>query len=305
MAKLDIAQTAFSGFGLIRREPIAPLVWGLVQTLLAMLPLVFIGPVLLEMFSSLAASGGTGEPDMSQLLAYQAQLNLFAPVSWVLGLLSYGVITGATFRAILSPEDKAWFFMRVGMAEVMLVVVSIVWVILLVVAMVPLGLIVAIFAFIGSMVSEGVAILLGVLLGFVAVGVLIWGAMRTSLAFAMSFERKGFLLFESWKPTKGNSFRLFLMWLLNFIVVVILSSLVMGVVFGILAGVALGGGGMEALMAEDFAAFFTPERLSLLIPLGIVAMLLSAALQGYLNVLLIAPWAEAYRQLVPKTAEVF
>jgi hypothetical protein len=306
MAKLDIAQTAFSGFGLIRRNPIAPLVWGFLQTVLAVVPLLFVLPAMMEMFGAAVASAGTGEdPDMAEMLGLQAQMSMIAPLTWVAGLLSYTVITGATYRAILQPKDRSGFYLRLGMAELMLLVVSIVWAVLLVLAAIPLGLVVGIAAVIGNLVNEGVAILVAVLLGIAAGVVWIWAAIRFSLAVPMSFDRKAFLLFESWKLTDGNALSLFLAGLLNIIVVLLINMVVGGLLAGIGLAVLFSGGGFEALQAENFEALFSPERLQTLIPVGIVLLLLSIAFNGYVTALMTAPLAEAYRQLSAQSEEVF
>jgi hypothetical protein len=306
VAQLDIGKTAFSGFGVIGRHPVAPIVWGLVALVLSLLPMLLILPAMLEFFAMAMKGVKSGaEPDMSEMMRLQTQMNIVSPLSWILGLFSYGLTTGALFRAMLKPAEKSWFFMRVGMAEVMLVVVTIVYVILFVVACLILGLIVALAAWGANMASDGAGLWVAILLGMVAGVVAIWGALRFSLAFAMSWERKAFLLFESWNLTKGNAFSLFLMALVNFIVCLVIILFVTGLLFGVGIFAVLGGGGFEALNSNDPEAFFTPERLMSMIPVAIVLITLWGIVQSYIQVLTTAPWAEAYRELVPTGEEVF
>ncbi len=305
MAQLDIGKTAFSGFGVIGRHPLAPIVWGIVALVLAIGPMLLILPTMLE-FIGMAINGVKtgGEPDAAEMMRLQSQMNIVSPLSWICGLLSYGLTTGALFRAMLKPAEKSWFFMRVGMAEVMLVAVTIVYAILMFVAIVMLGLVVGIIGIAAGQVSQEAGIAAAVLAGLVALGVLIWGGLRFSLAFAMSWDRKNFLLFESWKLTKGHGLSLFLMALINFIVCVLLTWTILGVLFGVGIFAALGHGGFEALSSQNPAAYFTQERLMALIPWAVGLTVISTVVQGYVNVLMTAPWAEAYRELVPQGEEV-
>ena len=309
MAQLDISSAAFSGFKVIRRSPVSPVVWGILHTVLAFLPLLLIGPTLFDFFQTVGSDIARGvEPDQAEMMRLSTQLNIVQPISWICQLLATGLVTGAMFRAVLHPENKRWFYMRVGMAEVMLVAVSLVFTILATMAFVIAALIIAIPAvIIGLSVSPEAGVMVGVLLGLVAAGVLVWACLRFSISLAMSHDKKQFLLFESWKLTSGHAGGLFGMGLLSFIVGWLISLLVVGVLMGVGAGLLLGGGGFEALQrlddTRDFSAFFTPERVQLLIGYGGVYLFVASILQGYIGTIMAAPWAEAYRQLVPPVEE--
>lgn len=305
MAKLNIGKTAFSGFGVIGRHPIAPIIWGVVALVLALGPMLLVLPTMLEFFAMGFRGATTGaQPDTAEMMRLQNQMNIVSPLSWIAGLLSYAVTTGAVFRAMLKPAEKSWFFMRVGMGELMLVAVSIVYFILLVVAFLVAALVVGIIGFAVAQASQNAGIIAAVVSGLAALGVLIWVGLRFSLAFAMSWDRKSFLLFESWKLTAGNGLALVLMALVNFIVCFVISGFIFGILIGFGAFAALGNGGFEALSGSNPEAFFTPERLMALLPWGIALVVLSTIVQAYLNVVMTAPYAEAYRELVPPVEEV-
>ncbi|MDO9335607.1 MAG: hypothetical protein Q7T61_04350 [Caulobacter sp.] len=310
MAKLDISQSAFSGFDVIRRNWLAPGVWGLVQVVLALLPLLFVGPLLLEYFSTIFGEiSRGGEPNSAEVMRLSSQLNMVQPISWITQLLAQGLVTGAIIRAVLHPEDKRWFFMRLGMGEVMLVAVSLVFTILYVLAILVAAIVVAIVGFAVAAASREAGIGIAILLGIAAFGVLIWGSLRFSLAFAMSHDKKQFLLFESWNKTRGHAGSLFGMGLLSLVVGGLISMVVAGVMLAIGAFAVLGNGGFEALQAldasKDFSAFFTPERTQALIAFGILYLIVASAINGYVGTILTAPWAEAYRQLGREDEEVF
>lgn len=302
MAKFDISAAAFAGFGVIKRNPLAPAVWGLVQVALVALPLMLMLPTLIELFRLAAEAARTDqEPEMAQVMALQSQMMLVSPLSWIGQLAGTGLIIGAVFRAVLSPADKAWFFLRFSMAEVMLVAVSIVFKILLTMALVVGAIVVAIAAVAVYQASEGVGVLVGVIGGLALVGAGVWAGLRFALGWPLSFDRKAFLLFESWPLTKGQAGGLFLMALLNLIVVFVIQSLVFGVVLGVAAVALVGSGGFDINAIED-PDFFTPERLRGLIPWGLGLMAISGILSGYLATLMTAPWAAAYKALRPDEA---
>lgn len=309
MAQLDISESAFSGFKVIGRNWIAPLVWGVVQTVLAVLPLLLVAPVLMEFFHTVFGGIAKGiEPDEAEVMRLTTQLNIVQPISWITQLLAQGLVTGAIIRAVLHPEDKRWFYMRLGLGEVMLVATSLVFTIICVVAILVVAIVVAIGGFAVGAASQEAGIAVAVLLGLVATGVLIWGSLRFSLGFAMSHDKKQFLLFESWPLTDGHVGGLFGMGVLSVVVGWLISAVVVGVLIAVGAMLVLSNGGIEALRSlddtKDFAAFFTPQRTQALIGFGVVYLLVIAAIQGYVGAIVTAPWAEAYRQLAPENTEV-
>ncbi|WGM39876.1 hypothetical protein [Caulobacter sp. NIBR1757] len=306
MAQLDIGKAAFAGFGVIGRKPLPPIIWGLVTMLLSVGPMLLILPALLQFFD-LAVAGvqNNTDPDPEQIMMLSAQMNTVTPLTWIAALLAYGLTTGALFRAMLKPEEKSWFYMRVSMAEVMLVVVTIVYAVLLLMAAGLLAGLVAVLALIAHQISESATLPVAIVLGLAALGVLVWGGLRFSLGLAMSWERKSFLLFESWSLTRGHAFGLFLVGLINFIISLLLAIVVGVVVGGSILAVMASTGMFQALASEDPGAFFTPEKIKSLWPIAVVWITLASIFQSYLTVVQTAPWAEAYGQLGTSNEETF
>lgn len=310
MAHLDISQSALSGFGVIRRNWVAPAIWGLVQTVLAVLPMLLILPTLMDLFALFSGSVARGvEPDQAELMRLSAQMNIVQPLTWITQLLAQGLVTGAIIRAVLHPEDRRWFYMRLGMGELMLVAVSLVFTIIFVVAIVVAAIVAAIFGFAIGAANEGAGVAAAVLVGMIAFGVIIWGSLRFSLGFAMSHEKKQFLLFESWRMTQGHAGGLLGMGLLAVVIGWLISMVVILVLMGVGFYLVLGNGGFEALQAldgsRDFSAFFTPGRVQGLIAFGVIYLIVASAINGYVGTIFTAPWAEAYRQLGGENEEVF
>jgi hypothetical protein len=309
VAQLDIGRTAFIGFDLIRRNPLAPAVWGIVQTVLLVGPLLLVLPVLADFMTMAFDAGRAGhQPQMADIVAIQSRMAIISPLSWIAELLARGLVIGAVFRAVLSPADGKWFFMRIGMAELMLVCVSLVFSILLAIGMMVGAIVVAIVALIAGFASQTVGVLVAVVGVLALVGVMLWVGVRFALGFAMSFDRKGFLLFESWPLTKGHGGGLLAVAVLNLVVVGLIQALVFGAVFGVAVFAIIGAGGIDASAWSDPEAYFTPARIAALvpplIPWAVGLGLIGAVLSGYFIALFMAPWAEAYRVLQPSDGEI-
>ncbi len=300
MAKLDITDTAFAGFGVIKRNPLAPAVWGLVQLLLVAGPLALMLPAILDLVGvAMAAEQAGAEPEMSDILAIQGQMNLISPLAMIAGLVARGLLGGAMFRAVLNPGDRKWFFMRLGKAELMLVVTGIVLSIVGVLALLIAGLVVAIVAVLIGQASTEAGVAVGILGALVLLAAGLWSLLRLSMAFGLSFDRKSFLLFESWPLTRGKVGSLFLMALISVILAGIIEALVFGLLLGGLVAGVFGTGALTLEMLQDPSRLMSPAVWTGLLPWGLAAMVFGSMAAGYLTTLVTAPWAAAYRALAP------
>lgn len=300
MAQLNITDAAFAGFGVIKRNPLAPAIWGLIQLALFAGPLALLLPAVMDLVGMVIAAERAGtEPDLADVMAIQGQMNLMSPLAGIAGLMARGLIGGAIFRAVLSPQDNSWFFMRVGMGELMLVVTGIVLTVIAVVAFLISALILALFAVLVGQAAEIAGIIVGVLGGLALMAVSVWAVLRLSMSFGLSFDRKAFLLFESWPMTRNRVGGLFLMAVVSSIVVGLLQWFVFGLIFGVLAAGLFGTGVLTPESLQDPAQLLTPELLSGLLPWGLGGILFGSIAAGYLSVLTTAPWAAAYQALRP------
>lgn len=300
MAQIDIGKTAFAGFDLVRRKPLTVVGWGLFLFVVGVLPaLAFIGPMIGNFAAFVEMAKANPDPDPEQLMAMMAPMYAAHPILWLTSLIYRVMLTGAIFRAILQPSAGSWAYLRVSMAEVMLALVVVV-----------LGILVGLGAAVWIGVSVGVSIALWQASHPIAVGVgillcvgffvsLIWVLLRFSLAAPMSFAEKDFRLFESWRVTRGNAFRLLLVALIVWFIMMALEMVVFAVVMAV--GLAVTGlSGPEAISHASIEAFFSrpvatwmPQVLPWAVGLGLIGSIVGAV---FLTVAT-APWAEAYRQL--------
>lgn len=306
MAKIDVAKTAFAGFGVIGRNPAAVLVWGLLLAACALLPFLLMMSSFTAMFADLStADPNAAPPSPDAMMPMMSVMMLLQPVLILLSIAQQAVLGGAVIRAVLEPNDRRWFYLRFGAQELWLALVSVVFFVLTMVASMVLGVVAVPLMFVGMISSPDdvgtaslimIPFLIAACLGF------LWLTVRFSLAFPMTFAERQFRLFESWTLTRGHGGSLFLIALILIALLTalyVLLVLVIGAVVVAGAGIASGGfntAAIESYFNQDPQSLFT----------AIMPWVLIGSVGGYIVVaammaVLLAPWAEAYRQLRDQT----
>lgn len=318
---MDIGAAAFSGFGLIARRPLSVLVWGLVYTLIVMVPmgLMFglVGPDIIALYRSIlqnAMQHPGAEPDMAPMMAMQARLGMINPILWITSLAARGVLMAAVFRAVLRPEQSSFFSLRIGMDELwqgLMCLVMFILTVLLMFAAVTISLIVGGGLFLAASAAPEpwtgwVRALAIILCAGGGMFVVLWVLLRLSMAAPMTFAHKQFMLGESWSLTKGRTLQLFLMCLLLIVILMLVEAVIGAIlVVGVMSAAGAGGlfqpGHLRA-MFEQPANVWMSALAPWVIGLGFVGALLT----GPLAAIFIAPWATAYKQIAERrTAPAF
>lgn len=291
MAGFGGGKAVAAGFRLIAREPLSVLAWAGVYLLLGILPQAAIWPKIAQLMRT--SGGGLDERMLAEL---NASMLGYQPVIWLCSILMYTLVYGAIYRAILEPENRRYFYLRVGMQELWMLLSSAVVLILGVIAMfitaIPIGVV-------GAAAGQGAgATGLTFLLGCAVFLLFFWLGMRFALAGVMAFAQRRFVLLESWRMTRGHGLKMMG-------VALALFCIVLGVelVFGLAAFLALypmiNGG--EAAMTK---ALGDPETLVTRWGPWIVALcLLGSIVIAAFYAVLAAPWASIYRDLT-ESAEV-
>lgn len=310
MSKIQIGDAGVAGVRLIFQKPLAVLAWGLVFVVLYGLPLVAMISSIFPNLASLAALGAKGSraatPDPA-MFGMIAEIQ-FANLLMLLGsFIARAIVCSAICRAVLEPSASRFGYLRLGMQEVWVGLVSIVVGILIFAAMFAAMLVLAIPAGIvaismGKSASPGVWVLL-IGLGVLAlVGFVLWISVRLSLAVPMSFADNQFRLFESWSATRGRTGSL-----IGVGLVAVLLLVVSQMVFGLL--IALGFGG--AVFTAAAGGHFNPATmganpaavLSAVGPWLIAGLLVLCLWMGAATSILMAPFAKVYEALRPSKAD--
>ena len=292
-----------AGFGVIARNPLAFLAWCAVYLVVALGPLALMAAALWPQFGALAAlAEAEVEPDSpaatQQMMSLMGQVNALSLLQWATSLASSALIVGAVFRAVLEPQNRRWFFLRLGRQEfwlaLCLVVVAVVAGLLAALSMFPIMITSLVLVAAGptQTLTPGVGLGIGAMV-LIALGAMLWLFVRFSLGLPMSFAGSYFRLFESWPLTRGHAAKMALVG----VVVSLLATLVQLAVFAgfIFAAVAI---------LQPTAEFdVTTLTFAQVAPILALAAVLMALVSVFGTVLYSAPLAQIYRQLAATTPE--
>ena len=288
-----------AGFGVIVRNPLAFLAWCAVHLVVALGPLALMAATVWPQFGALAAlAEAEVEPDSpaatQQMMSLMGQINALSLLQWATSLASSALIVGAVFRAVLEPQNRRWFFLRLGRQEfwlaLCLVVVAVVAGLLAALSMFPIVITSLVLVAAGptQTLTPGVGLGIGAVV-LIALGAMLWLFVRFSLGLPMSFAGSYFRLFESWTLTRGHAAKMVLVG----VAVSLLATLVQIAVFVgfIFAAVA---------MLQPTAEFdVTTLTFAQVAPILALAAVLMALVSVFGTVLYSAPLAQIYRQLAP------
>ncbi|MDR6627961.1 hypothetical protein [Caulobacter segnis] len=308
MARFAVGEAATSGFGVVVRHPLAVGGWALAMVVGLIIPalvgLFWLGPDFARLIQ-LAMTQRTGAPDpdmVDEIMRAQSGMTALNILYWLWSSFVRAVLCGAVFRAVLMPDASAWAFLRIGGRELWLTLLFVVEQVLamIVVFIVALLIIVltAIVAVGGGDQGQTAAMVVAASTSAIAAGVLIWVALRLSLAAPMTFADAQFRLFESWSLTRGQGWRLLGMLLLVVVFILLMEVLVAAAAFGaiVAAGGSLevirGPGALEAFLSRPPVALLT-DLWPWLLGLGALSAVFSAVLQTVFW----APWAAAHKAL--------
>ena len=291
---------AFEGFRLVRRNPLALVAWTMLNAVVSLAALFslssMIGP--LEAWTLQAeALDGIDNPSLDQVMDMIAGLGMIlAQVAWLLpiSMVVGAMLAAAVARGVLKPSGDVFGYLRFGMDEFRVLVVTFV-----------LGLVMSLVAVVGLVAFAlliaatraagwgGFAFILG-LLGFgVVVGLFVWLSVRLSLAVPMTVAERRFAFFDSFRVTKGRFWPLLGMVILAAVMVLIvqlLSSIVsmpLAIVSGMESWSFGAGQDSEAVMAA----------LDVSNPWVIAQAVMEAIVSALTVGVLYAPFAAAYRDI--------
>lgn len=303
MVKLDITKAAFSGFGVIGRNPLAVVAWALFLGVVGFLPALGMMGTIFSVIAQLVAADKAGvDPTPEMVMPMVGSMIGLIPVLMLTGLVVRMVLTGAIFRAVLFPKDSGWFYLRLGARELWLALLFIVVGIITFVIMMAAMAVVMPLAFVAlGQEGDSMVKMMVIRLAMLPVyGVLLFLAVRFCLAFPMTFAESKFRLMESWAMTRGNSWRILLVILLLIALAIVAEIIVICVViFAVLGVVGVGAAGgvfdearLEAFFNQD-PSVWMQSLWPWIAGLGVVGCLVGTLVM----VIFTAPWADIYRQL--------
>lgn len=298
MRSFSAGEAIGAGFRLIGREPVAFMMWSLAYLVVGLLPQIAVVAAMIPEFAALyrESAGGAVEPTPGEMLRMQARMMTLQPISYLASIVSYALVAGAVTRAVLFPQDRRFFYLRLSSRELWMGLVWLVLIILLVIvgfaAMIPVGVMAVVAAVAGGEGGPGFAGIFIFLLALAAVAAVLWALVRVSLAPVASFAERGFKIEEGWRLSRGQFWKMFLVGVALVAILMVVQIVLLAVGFAVAAAV------MPAPDVVD--AWLENPEFSLAVlaaPLGILAVVLLSVLSAFSYVLFGAGWAEIYRQL--------
>jgi len=288
----SIGQALAAPFHLVRRQPLAVLVWGL----LILLPSIASVALSFAMMGDIAVMNPDADPDviLPRMMQFQAGSMLLS----LLQIAASLVIATAVIRATLNiGRREAFFFMRLSMDELRYVVVAIATFGGVYIAMIVLMLVGGTTGLALWAIGEPWNWIAAFLIALVCIAALMLALLRVSLIAPATILYRDFAFKHGWALAKGQVLKLLgLALLIALIGIVIWSAVVAVVVFGLTIGGVVNWAGLgEAFENETW----TPALVDwpAVLPWAVASTLPLAFLCGFWSVLGSAPFASATRQL--------
>lgn len=291
---------AFEGFRLVRRNPLALVAWTLLYAVLTLTALFSLSNMMgpLEAWTVQAeALDGVDQPSLDQVMEMMAGLGaIMAQVAWLLPITMVvgAMLSAAVARGVLKPSTDAFGYLRLGMDELRVLVVTFVLGLVMClcafVAMLAFGVLIGIVRAAGG---GGVAVSVGII-GFLAlVWFFIWLSVRLSLAVPITVAEKRFAFFDSFALTKGRFWPLLGMAVLAVVMVLLvqLLSSIVSMPIALASGMESWSFGADQDSAAVIAALDVSNPW--VIAHAVVEAIVSALTVG----ILYAPFAAAYRAI--------
>lgn len=219
MKTIPVTDVAFSGYRLLASKPAVAAIWVVFNFVVTLALTVFMAAAIGPKQAALQAmkEGGGADPATTAALAFETLP--FNILEGLIGLVILAVAFGAASRAGLGGRDSRFGYLKFGKEEarlfLVLFVVYLVFVVLLIVTAV-LGMIglmswgpAALSALNDGVVPPGMVILRALLFGLPGFLFTIFLMVKLSLAPAQTVAEGGVRIFNSWRLTRGNFWRLF------------------------------------------------------------------------------------------------
>ncbi|MDB5710510.1 MAG: hypothetical protein JWL96_2580 [Sphingomonas bacterium] len=239
------------GFDLLRRRPLAALVWGIIYVAASALGLFAMLVPMMQF--AMANAGAQAAPDPAMFMQMFGQMYLF----FFLLMIVMVILLTAGLRAALRPEESSFASLRLGMDELRMVglflLFAIAGFVLMMVMSIVFGIVFGAMGMFGSMTRGGQP---GG--GFILMMLLIYAlplflTVRLAPAFALTVMRRKIVIGEAWTLTSGHFWVMFggylVLNLMIFIIYMVLAFAVVSPVMMMMVG-ANPAGAMELMQGH-------------------------------------------------------
>lgn len=292
MIRFSPSDAALEGFRITRENPRAFAWWAGASFIVSLVGALITVLMPADVRHALETLRADETPDAKTLLeAFATASPLF-----LFGLALQSMMAAAVYRVIFRHEDSRFGYLRLGMDEVRLMVLTVIFYLLaiLLTAAAVFGAVVV--AALASIAGSGVSVLVGVGATVFLLGLVLFVLVRLSLAPPATFAERRLRFWESWELTRGSFLPLLGAYVLALVCMIVLGILAL-IIFSMLAGalILLTGGQLT-----DVSAIFHPDETSLMgyLQPGVVAyMIVGSVFSALYYAVIAAPGAVVYRGL--------
>lgn len=293
-------EATFEGFRLVRRNPLALVAWALLYAVVSVASLFAmsraVGPLIRVTEMAEAMEGVTSPPQADVAALFQAMGEVFLNMGWLfpLSIVVGAMLAAAVARGVLTPNAGGFGYLKLGMDEVRVFVVTLVLSLLSMVLLMLLVFAVGIAVGIAQASGTGIAVLAAVIVGLAGVALAIWLAVRLCLAVPITVAEKRIAIFDSFAVTRGRFWPLLGMIVLTGVMVIIIGVLssIITMPLGLMSGLEPWSFGSGSTDIEAMQARFDLSN-----PWVIASAVVEAVVYALTVGVLYAPFAAAYRDI--------
>ena len=300
------SDAAFEGFRLVRRNPMTLVAWTLLYAVVSLAGLFAmsraIAPITVWAERMETLENQSPSPTPQQVMeAFQGIGEVMLSLAWLLpvSLIVTAMLMAAVARGVLNPRAGGFGYLRLGMDELRVFVVTLVLGIFLFSAWIAVGLVVGVLAGIAGASGANWMWLFVILAGLAGVAGIIWLAVRLSLAVPITVAENRFAFFDSFAVTRGRFWSLLGMAVIAFVMVMVIGLLSWAVTLPL----SLMVGGEAWTFGSGGDAEAVAAALDVSNPWVIASALAEAVINALLVGVMYAPFAAAYRDLKGLGAE--
>jgi hypothetical protein len=298
MTAFTATEAGLEGFRITRENPGAFVRWVVFSFAVSILGAIVTVSMPAEVRQALKTLASEQTPTLHELLE---ALIAAAPLM-LFGLAIQCMMAAAVYRIIFRHDDAKFGYLRLGMDELRLMGLTLLFLLLVISLLVGVTLAAGLVMAIVSAISAPLAVAVGSGVELFSIGIVVYVLVRLSLAPVITFAERRIALFESWKVTSHHVRDLFLAYCLAVFCIFLIMVLTM-VLFIVLAliVVTIAGGqysDIAALLNPDetsYSSYFNPGMLAYMFVGSVITALWYAVIA--------APGAWAYLKLHEVEAE--
>jgi hypothetical protein len=309
MKTFSPSEAAFAGFRVIHRKPGAVLVWALAYIVVTLVMTALLVSVFGPQMAAFSQMSNDQSPDPQRVMALVSGMLGVGVVAVPIGVFTQSVLYAAIFRSVLRPADDGFGYLRVGADELRLIGLGFLQFFVFMGLYIGTWITALILIFLAHFIAlQGHQPVLSLVVASVAVLAVvcgfIWVGVRLSLAAPMTFAIRKISVFGSWGVTKGRFWSLLGCYLLTFIFGILIA--ILAGIIALCVGAVLSGDwttmGMLAHSPREAMMRSGVFSLSKLLTVAALAQIVvSSLLSTVSRTVLLAPFAEAYRELAEES----